>query len=161
MWKCKKCGEEVEDNFDACWKCQTDNGKPPAAEGAFPPSAEGADPRPVRRSGRALGEQMQKRYGDAYGVARGSIFIGSVTKNVAIIIVALSVLFAIVSGAGFLRVGGIFGVFAGLLLYVGGVLISSQGQILLTSLDGAINSSHFLTDSERAGIMRIELEKSE
>ena len=21
MWKCKKCGEEIEDSFDACWKC--------------------------------------------------------------------------------------------------------------------------------------------
>lgn len=22
MWKCPKCGETVEDDFDACWKCQ-------------------------------------------------------------------------------------------------------------------------------------------
>jgi len=21
MWKCKKCGEEIEDQFDSCWKC--------------------------------------------------------------------------------------------------------------------------------------------
>lgn len=22
MWKCKKCGEEIEDQFDSCWKCE-------------------------------------------------------------------------------------------------------------------------------------------
>lgn len=21
MWKCEKCGEQIEDNFDSCWKC--------------------------------------------------------------------------------------------------------------------------------------------
>ena len=24
MWKCKKCGETVEDQFDSCWKCSAD-----------------------------------------------------------------------------------------------------------------------------------------
>lgn len=23
MWKCKKCGEEIEDSFDKCWQCGT------------------------------------------------------------------------------------------------------------------------------------------
>ncbi|NOT08450.1 MAG: hypothetical protein HOP28_09620 [Gemmatimonadales bacterium] len=23
MWACQKCGEEVEDQFEACWKCST------------------------------------------------------------------------------------------------------------------------------------------
>src|SRR6185295_1009226 len=23
MWNCTACGEEVEDNFEACWNCQT------------------------------------------------------------------------------------------------------------------------------------------
>ena len=21
MWRCKKCNEEIEDNFDSCWNC--------------------------------------------------------------------------------------------------------------------------------------------
>ena len=25
MWICKKCNEENEDSFDACWKCQTES----------------------------------------------------------------------------------------------------------------------------------------
>lgn len=24
MWKCKKCGENVEDQFDVCWNCGSD-----------------------------------------------------------------------------------------------------------------------------------------
>ncbi len=24
MWKCKKCNEEVDDNFDVCWNCGSD-----------------------------------------------------------------------------------------------------------------------------------------
>ena len=24
MWKCKKCAEKIEDEFDACWSCGTD-----------------------------------------------------------------------------------------------------------------------------------------
>jgi len=32
MWNCQKCGETVEDNFDACWKCSTPRtGAEPAA----------------------------------------------------------------------------------------------------------------------------------
>jgi hypothetical protein len=23
MWNCKKCGENIEDQFDSCWKCAT------------------------------------------------------------------------------------------------------------------------------------------
>ena len=23
MWKCKRCNEEVDDNFDVCWNCET------------------------------------------------------------------------------------------------------------------------------------------
>ena len=26
MWICKKCGEQVDDQFDSCWKCSTSKG---------------------------------------------------------------------------------------------------------------------------------------
>ncbi len=29
MWKCKKCGETVEDQFDSCWKCSADKAGAP------------------------------------------------------------------------------------------------------------------------------------
>ncbi len=30
MWTCAKCGEEVPDNFDTCWKCQAGRPTEPA-----------------------------------------------------------------------------------------------------------------------------------
>ena len=30
MWNCKKCGEAIEDQFDACWKCATPKDSVPA-----------------------------------------------------------------------------------------------------------------------------------
>jgi hypothetical protein len=36
MWKCKKCGKQIEDNFDACWKCGTGkDGSPPSNQQEF------------------------------------------------------------------------------------------------------------------------------
>jgi hypothetical protein len=29
MWTCSKCGERIEDQFDACWRCGPPNAKPP------------------------------------------------------------------------------------------------------------------------------------
>lgn len=38
MWKCPKCSEQVEDDFDVCWNCQT--GKDgSSAETYFAPAA--------------------------------------------------------------------------------------------------------------------------
>ena len=32
MWNCQKCGEQVEDQFDTCWKCGTPKaGAPPTS----------------------------------------------------------------------------------------------------------------------------------
>jgi len=49
----------------------------------------------------------------------------------------------------------VFGVVAGTLFYLLGVLVSAQGQILKASLDGAVNSSPFLTNQHRAKIMSL------
>jgi hypothetical protein len=41
MWKCPSCGEDVEDEFSACWNCQ--RGK----DGSPAPPAAAAEPGPV------------------------------------------------------------------------------------------------------------------
>ena len=28
MWKCERCGEEIEDQFKACWKCDGQEAEP-------------------------------------------------------------------------------------------------------------------------------------
>jgi hypothetical protein len=35
MWKCRHCGEQIEEDFDVCWNCQYEkNGAPPRIEKA-------------------------------------------------------------------------------------------------------------------------------
>ena len=29
MWTCKQCGEQINDQFDSCWKCATPKDSPP------------------------------------------------------------------------------------------------------------------------------------
>ncbi len=36
MWKCEKCGEEIEDQFDSCWKCTPVRVEPEAEDPAEP-----------------------------------------------------------------------------------------------------------------------------
>ena len=36
MWICKKCGEQVGDEFDSCWKCSTPKNAVPADAPANP-----------------------------------------------------------------------------------------------------------------------------
>jgi ABC-type polysaccharide/polyol phosphate export permease len=106
---------------------------------------------------------LVKRYKDAYLVARVTDGFGSFIKGIGLIAAGLFILIGlltIVSGrdssvfaAGI--VIAIFGVFVGILFYLLGVLVSAQGQILKASLDGAVNSSPFLSNDHKANIMSL------
>jgi hypothetical protein len=43
----------------------------------------------------------------------------------------------------------------GILSWLSGVLLNAQGQLLLASLDGVVGFSPFLTDEERAEVMKL------
>jgi hypothetical protein len=43
MWTCAKCGEESEDHFDTCWKCQSARGDAPTGRPEKP------EPKPAWR----------------------------------------------------------------------------------------------------------------
>jgi hypothetical protein len=163
MWTCPNCSEEIEDEFDVCWNCQTERGGAPKAEAGASTPADATRPSPaVHRAGRALVEQLEKRYRDAYRVGRATIFFAGVSKLLGFAFAGLSIVFAATGyeQSGALAVaGGGFGVFTGVLLYVGGVLMAAQGQLLLTSVDGVINTSPFLSNTERAEIMRVSLDE--
>ena len=43
MWTCRVCGEHIEDQFDACWKCSPRGAAETMAD--EPPPEDAADPR--------------------------------------------------------------------------------------------------------------------
>lgn len=107
------------------------------------------------------------RYVDAYRVARATIAVGRAIKMAGVVL-GLLVFLAIAttsnSDSGFgplpnaLRLLGVVsGVLAGgwiwLVLWILGVIVTAQGEILQATLDGAVHTSPFLTLREKAGSM--------
>jgi hypothetical protein len=104
------------------------------------------------------------RYKDAYLTAKVTDGFGSLIKAIGFIagglLVLLGFIFAANARAGdaTFAVGvvlAVFGILVGLQLYVLGVLVSAQGQILMASLDSAVNSSPFLANEFKAKIMSL------
>jgi hypothetical protein len=111
---------------------------------------------------------LTRRYGDAYLVGRTTVGFGSFIKAIGVLSGAIIVLLSILVLADSrdqamfsLGVMGIvFGCFVGILLYIFGVLVSAQGQVLKATLDGAVNSSPFLIDEDKAEIMSLPKPKA-
>jgi hypothetical protein len=111
---------------------------------------------------------VAKRYLDAYRIARVTVGFGSTIKGIGAVLAVLLVLGAfLILGLGRLGQSGLVvlimvAIIAGivwLVFYVLGVLVSAQGQILLASLDGAVHSSPFLFDDEKAQVMKLPMPK--
>lgn len=104
------------------------------------------------------------RYSDAYATADSIVMIGSIIKGIGIVIGAILVAVGLIAASAFNGVGGgvtivaslISGLFNGIMVYVIGVLISALGHILKANLDSAVHSSPFLTDEQRAAVMRLK-----
>jgi uncharacterized OB-fold protein len=107
---------------------------------------------------------LMNRYRDAYLAARVIVSFGRIIKvsgaAIGILLVIIGFMFIGEGRAvdatfamGFVSI--VFGVIAGALFYIVGVLVSAQGQILKASLDSAVNSSPFLTNEHRAKIMSL------
>jgi hypothetical protein len=107
---------------------------------------------------------LVKRYKDAYLVAKVTDGFGAFIKVIGIVAAVLLLLVGL-SLAGSGRAGdatfalGVvlitFGIIAGLWFYIVGVLVSANAQVLKAALDGAVNSSPFLTNEHRAKIMSL------
>jgi len=98
------------------------------------------------------------RYCDAYALARVTVRFGSTIKFLGFLAAGILLLVAISAAglSGALGVGGI--VLAGLvggIFYCFGVAVSALGQILLSTIDVAVNSSPFLENDQRAEIMSL------
>jgi hypothetical protein len=123
---------------------------------------------------------LTKRYKDAYIVAKAMVTLGMASKIIALVIAALIIVAGAIVGIAFgyqvssalysarsdgtvgmllglmcFGGGAISAVFIGGILYLLGILISAQGQILMASLDSAVNSSPFLTNEHRTTIMSL------
>lgn len=122
-----------------------------------------------------------KRYIDLYRTARLLNGLGTTVKVLAFIVGAIIFAFWFFLGAGAsvaqqqnapfgpgsasqtgpimfyvcLVIGAVFGALTTGLLFLLGVLISAQGQLLKAQADGAVHTSPFLTNEERATAMSL------
>jgi hypothetical protein len=159
MWKCKKCGEGLEDSFDSCWRCNTpDDGTSPRL--AATPESWSDSPSSSSRAGHgsspAVTSSAAKRYSDAYLVARSIAGIGELVKVAAFILGGCIIFAAITQDRATFVIGGFilaFGV--AIPIYVLGILVAAQGQILKATLDTAVTNSPFLKREDMAKVMSL------
>jgi hypothetical protein len=164
MWKCKHCSEELEGNFDSCWKCGYDRtGNPPAQKKAEPTEAALLSGHLLSRIATSAPEAAQKvsraaislkaRYSAAYEVAGGYAILGSFVKWSGLVV-------AVALFAGGVSIGNVFAFasfaiacFIAILAVALGGALSAQGQILLAQLDIAVNTSPLLSKNDVAAIL--------
>ena len=101
------------------------------------------------------------RYHDAYLVAKTTSAIGIAVKIVGIILGVLVAIVGIVAGVQhdgapqFILGGVLLGIIVALPLWVLGVLVCAQAQVLKATLDTAVHGSLFLTKEEMARVMSL------
>jgi len=114
---------------------------------------------------------MTDRYVDAYRTAKFQTGVGATIKKASLVVGGIIdglCLINILSNLGsqsmfgpnlFGAALGLFGLIVatagGAIGWILGTLISAQGQLLKATLDGAVNTSPFLEDRERARIMSL------
>ncbi len=160
MWKCKKCGEELEDTFDACWQCGTpDDGTSPRLPAPSTPAASSSR---LERSSPSAPTSVTKRYSDAYLVARAITGIGVLVKRIALILgggILLISFFVLsrgdTSSTAFALIGIVAAFVVAIPIYILGILVAAQGEILKATLDTAVTNSPFLKAAEMAKVMSI------
>lgn len=160
MWKCKKCGEELEDTFDTCWQCSTpDDGTSPRLPASSTPAASSSR---TERGSSAAPTSVTKRYSDAYLVARAITGIGVLVKRIALILgggILLISLFVLSRGdsssTAFALMGIVAAFVAAIPIYILGILVAAQGEILKATLDTAVTNSPFLKTDEMAKVMSL------
>lgn len=105
--------------------------------------------------------KLMRRYRDAYFVGRTIVGVGGIVKGIGIflgLVVSLGSLVLATQGqdnwaAGL--AGVLAGVIVGVFLYVSGIFVAAQGQILQATLDGAVNGSPFLSNDQKAEMMSL------
>ena len=103
---------------------------------------------------------VTRRYKDAYLAAGAISALGGVIKTLGIIFGLVIVLTGFIAAnklGVFIVLSSLFsGALGGIIIYVIGVLVSAQGQILKATLDTAVHTSPFLDDDQRLIAMRLK-----
>jgi hypothetical protein len=166
---CPKCGTEVPADATRCKQCFAKfeptaikqrpsvpiDPAPPSLERTALATANKLPPTPSTPTQSSL----TTRYTDAYLVARTINGLGEGIKVIGFVLgglIALAGLVAASNLSGALSLGSLLlGAVVALPLYVLGVLVSAQGQILKATLDTAVNSSPLLSHDEIRHILTL------
>ena len=145
MATCNSCGEILVGQDGFCGKCGAKTNAAGALVDSVVSSASGS---------------LLVRYRDAYRVSAVIIGMGNTLKIIGFIIAGLIVLGGLsesnsMFGGGLMLPTLILAVIAGGIFWVMGVHVTAQGQILRATLDGAVNSSPLLTNTDRISIMSL------
>ena len=106
------------------------------------------------------GHSVLSRYLDLYRIARLLVKIGDIVKVIGIVIgIGIPLLF-LLGGIDVAVVSSVLGTIVGGIIYLLGILIAAQGQILLAQADSAVHTSPFMTDEEKAKVMSIPFKRS-
>lgn len=168
---CKHCGRDVEpmvtDGAPAKAFAGPSAAQPQASRSAATPARSpvaGGEPQFRLLSDEPLGgapprKMASNRYTDAYAVANAIISTGKIVKVIGIV---LAMAGAVVAVVGFSRDAAPVWVFplllggvAGLGVWIAGVFITAQGQLLRALLDTAVNTSPLFSNSDKERIMGI------
>lgn len=115
-----------------------------------------------------LESKVVARYRDAYTVARTIIAVGGVVKFLGVLGGVVAILAGVVLGTNgghsttfnldsLIGMGvGLVGLLVGIGLYVAGILVAAQGQMLEATLDTAVHGSPFINDAQRTYAMGLQ-----
>jgi|GEM_PF-676644 len=114
----------------------------------------------IRRDTKIGSNPLLQRYLDAYRIANGTILLGTIIKWGSVILAAIIIIASATESKsqGELVIASAiaFGIAIAIVGFALGVMISAQGQIMLATVDTAVNTSPFATMGEKAKIIGIE-----
>lgn len=144
-----ECGKPIYSDHTPTW----------CIECGEPLPAEVQEKVPLLNASTVLAERsidsagLEKRYREGYAAARFIVGVGDTVKILGIMASCVLFFAAFFAKGPFVVLGLVAALIVGGIFYIAGVLISAQGQLLLATLDTAVNSSPLLDNGQKAQIL--------
>lgn len=168
--RCILCGaveKSVREFQSTCKKAKEPNGSPQSSAkpiasqtAAVAPSVEATRNQPARPPLTSGTSWQTHRYRDAYLVAKTLTAFGGLIKALGLCLGALIVIVAIIaatqstsSGAEMFFSGLLLGIVVAIPIFILGVLVGVQAQVVMAALDTAVHTSPFLTNDDKERVM--------